>query len=158
MAAASGGRGRIAAAHACGSKLSPPAKPRWLILLSLGYLQCSEAVSNGFMLQPTPMRIAGGIGGLPDMNSLSSYFGGATARVDPDTVAVGQQFSANQGTKRGAVWLIKLSHNSSIVASANITEAEMGHAGFPLADETQFGASVAALQGLDGPTTSLSLA
>ena len=82
------------------------------LLLHLAFLRTALAL----LLQPPNVRVAGN-DGLPAMEAMG-IFGSASAELTPGILAVGQQRTSADGeVERGAVWLIELTSNSSVVSS-----------------------------------------
>lgn len=93
----------------------------------------------------------GGFGGPLDDGDL---FGSSLAVLDPSTpgavvdLALGAAGDDDGGADRGALWVLSLSANGSILAEAKIAQGSGGFAG-TLADGDAFGTSVAALGDVD---------
>ncbi|MCP4039377.1 MAG: hypothetical protein GY733_20720 [bacterium] len=99
---------------------------------------------------------AGSFAGVLDDGDL---FGRALSRIDDldgdgrDDLVVGASQDDDGGSARGAVWVLFLAANGTVLGEQKISASEGGFAG-PLANGDRFGSAVANLGDLDGDTTS----
>ena len=120
---------------------------RWLVLLLLAGIPHTSGTLNG--LQPS-VRLGGGEDGLPTMDE-SGFFGASMAVLDDGVVAIGQYKAHSGGEERGAVWLVTLAADSSVLSFSSVSHSGM----LPLVNYAQFGASLAAIPGVGGEAFSL---